>query len=264
MNVYDFSKLEAYLEIPEDFTIEPTLDHLNYLVRQYVLHVTFENINIQNQLPLAVNNTSMIQKMTERHQGGVCYENNRLFHEYLKQHGFNVHFAQATVYSGKEKGWAAPNVHMTNIVELNGERYVVEAGFGASPVMAIPLNGEIVKNDQKAQTYYVEMRDDGTFDLFRWVEGEWIVQFRVVDRYLKFRDFESAMEYNQTSLDSHFVTDPLIVRNWETGHATMTGRTLTVTEGTEKTKYDVTKDNYQQFLAEYFDIHNTTISFFEK
>lgn len=263
ITMYDFSKLENFIEIPQDKTIDPNLETLNFLIKQYVLHVPFENINVQNRLPLAVNHASMIQKITEHHQGGICYENNRLFHDYLTQYGFEVHFAQATVSMG-EKGWAESNVHMTNIVELDGERYLVETGLGASPIMAVPLNGDIVEDKTKSQIFRINMYDNQTFDLERYVNDEWVIQYRVTDRYLKFHDFENAMLYNQTSLESHFVTDPLLVRNWDTGHVTMTGRSLTITEGTQKTKYEVTPDNYRQFLDEYFDMPDVTIKFFEQ
>ncbi|CAD7358609.1 MULTISPECIES: arylamine N-acetyltransferase family protein [Staphylococcus] len=261
--MYDFTKLETFIGLNKPAHFEPTLENLNHYIRQYVLHVPFENINVQNRLPLAVNNASMIQKITERHQGGICYENNRLTYEYLSQHGYDMHFIAATVNQGEEKGWAAENVHMTTIATLNGSRYLVETGFGESPLMAVPLNGDIVEDTAKRQVYKIKYIDDTTFDLLKKVKDQWVIQYRAVDHYLKFRDFENAMVYNQTSLDSHFVTDPLLVKNWETGHVTMTGRNLTVTDQGKKEKHPVTRENYRQFLADYFNITHTPILFFE-
>ncbi|BAS45009.1 N-acetyltransferase [Staphylococcus schleiferi] len=43
----------------------------------------------------------------------------------------------------------------------------------------------------------------------------------------------------------------------------MTGRNLTVTDQGKKEKHPVTRENYRQFLADYFNITHTPILFFE-
>ncbi|MFH4930572.1 arylamine N-acetyltransferase [Staphylococcus cohnii] len=67
----DFEILENYLAIDKRAYYDNHLETLNYYIEKYVLNVPFENINVQNGQPIALDNPSMIDKIVNEHRGGL-------------------------------------------------------------------------------------------------------------------------------------------------------------------------------------------------
>ncbi|MDA4233002.1 arylamine N-acetyltransferase, partial [Escherichia coli] len=62
------------------------------------------------------------------------------------------------------------------------------------------------------------------------------------------------IEYNQTNPNSTFVKRLLVTMPKSYGRATMSQNNLTLTKQRDKEKYDVTSENYRQFLKEAFNL----------
>lgn len=67
----DFSQLEDYINADLGTYSEVNLTTLNHLIQQYVLHVPFENINVQNNQPIALDDESMLYKIIVEQRGGI-------------------------------------------------------------------------------------------------------------------------------------------------------------------------------------------------
>ncbi|MGH2134734.1 arylamine N-acetyltransferase, partial [Enterococcus faecalis] len=50
----DIQTIEHYLNIDSSKYHEPSLEALNYYIKRYMLAVPFENINVQNGMPVSV------------------------------------------------------------------------------------------------------------------------------------------------------------------------------------------------------------------
>jgi arylamine N-acetyltransferase len=80
---------------------------------------------------------TLFTKIVERKMGGYCMENNAFFATVLRSLGYNLYTTGARVSSGLEathkdpggySGWS----HMLLIVNIRGQKYAVDVGFGSS------------------------------------------------------------------------------------------------------------------------------------
>ena len=87
----DIQTIEHYLNIDSSKYHEPSLEALNYYIKRYMLAVPFENINVQNGMPVSVEINDLYDKLINQHRGGFCYEMNHFFGTYLEEKGFTVY-----------------------------------------------------------------------------------------------------------------------------------------------------------------------------
>ena len=107
------------------------LQVLTYLQKHHLAKVPFENLSLHYSPHHSVNlhPDILYDKIVKKGRGGYCMENNCFFGTVLRSLGFTVYGAGARVHegSGIYTAWS----HMVNIVTLtNGERYLIDAGFG--------------------------------------------------------------------------------------------------------------------------------------
>ena len=258
----DFQRLDQYLEVDtEKEAVDLTT--LNYLIRHYMLHVPFENINVQNGWPLALTDDTMMHKVVEERRGGFCYEMNYFFKHYLEYKGFKAEAMSATVMS--PNGWALEGSHMSLIVTIDKVEYVVDIGFGDMPKFALPLHDCPTKGMHDVTgDYRVVFADDLHYDVEKWseVEGEWKIQYRALYKPKTLDDFAEGIDFNKHNPDSPFVKGLLITKATETGRHTMTERHLTVLSEGKKTILEVNAGNYETFLPKYFGIPKMKIATF--
>ena len=83
----DIQAIEHYLNIDASKYNEPSLEALNYYIKRYMLTVPFENINVQNGVPISVEINDLYDKLINQQRGGFCYEMNHFFGTYLEEKG---------------------------------------------------------------------------------------------------------------------------------------------------------------------------------
>lgn len=100
----------------------------------HLLHATripFENLTVQmGQVP-ALDLASLEAKLVRGHRGGYCFEQNALFAGVLEQLGFRVTRLLARVRLGIAPGRRVPRTHMLLLVEIAGEPWVADVGYGS-------------------------------------------------------------------------------------------------------------------------------------
>ena len=112
----------------EENEIEPTLENLRFLQKQHLLNVPFENLDIHWKRPILLDNKKFYKKIIGEKRGGFCYELNGLFSELLKAIGYQNKIISARVFGGKDFG--AEYDHLAILTEIDGEEFLVDAGFG--------------------------------------------------------------------------------------------------------------------------------------
>lgn len=258
----DFSQLENYLEVETEKYNQNDLLSLNHYIHQYVSHVPFENINVQNKQPIALNDEAMLHKIIQEHRGGFCYEQNRLFKNYLVGKGFDVELISATINTGD--GWAMIGSHMALKVTINQQNYLVDVGYADVPKEAMPLSDpqEVISDiNGYFKASYI---DTQTIEMCKYKDGGWQIQYRAMDVPKTISDFEAGITYNQHDSSSIFVKKLIVSKATDTGRITLSNSHLTITEHGEKVKKTVTSDNYLAILDDYFGIDNINILTFER
>ena len=257
----NFNVLENYLEIDTHTDHGNHLETLNYYIERYVLNVPFENINVQNGQPIALDNESMIDKIVNQHRGGYCYEQNRLFCEYLTSKGYNVYMVSATIYNGSD--WAMEGSHMALIVILNQKKYLVDVGYADIPKAAIPIAHDEQPVYDVNGEFKVSKVSDHTFEMKKEVDYKWQTQYQFKDEPRELADFEPGIAFNQNNESSIFVQKLLISKAMPYGRVTMSNDHITLTHHGQKEKKNITSENYKYFLHRYFNIKDIDIKTFD-
>ena len=170
MNDYIFPKEEYLARIKHTEKINKTIKSVASIQNAQLMTIPFENFDICLNRIIRLEPDCIIEKLLRHKRGGYCFELNALLLMALKSFGFSVRPLLARVHlSGKPTGRG----HQVSLVELRGEQWLVDAGFGAlTPAQPIPLIYEhvILSNNQ---SYRLIEDDFFTYMLQSKHEDEW-------------------------------------------------------------------------------------------
>src|SRR5688572_16914007 len=131
--------LERYLaRIGYDGPRTPTLPTLRALHERHPAAIAFENLNPLVGWPVPLDDAALQQKMVGDGRGGWCFEHNWLFRRALEALGFRVRGFAARVLWGSPPDHVGPRSHMVLEVDIDGQRYLADVGWGGA-TMTAPL-----------------------------------------------------------------------------------------------------------------------------
>lgn len=228
---------------------ELTLGYLANLQKQHLQKIPFENLDVTRKVNITLDVSRFYEKVIGAHRGGFCYELNGLFQWFLTELGFRSHLIACTVK--KPNGWAKANTHAAMIVQLE-QPYLVDVGFGDSARQPIPLTGEVLTDVSGA--YRVIRNEQGLYDLQRLDKEGWKILYRFSVAPVPLVGFSEGCQYNQTSPDSTFTHGDIVTIATETGRITLSDYTVTKTDNGKKDKWELTEEEKNKFLEDYFQI----------
>ncbi|MFG0335692.1 MAG: arylamine N-acetyltransferase [Maioricimonas sp. JB049] len=248
--------LENYFaRIGYDGEASPTLQTLQ---RIHLLHpraIPFENLSPFFGLPVRRDLDSLQAKLVDGGRGGYCFEQNLLLRHVLGQLGFQVRCLAARVRWNVPADVITPRSHMLMLVDLEGQPYVADVGFGGSTLTTpIELRAEV--EQQTPHGSFRLLRDDEYYVLqFRTSDG-WMTlyQFDLQEQHLP--DYKVSNWYVSTHPDSHFTTKIVVARADERGrHALRDNRyRLHRQEGEIEERQLETVDELREMLSGTFGI----------
>lgn len=162
--------LDAYFDRVA-FTPDPAADRettLRDLHRAHVGAICFENADVRDGVPIALDVPSLQDKLVARRRGGYCFEQNLLFAAVLDRLGHQVTGLGARVLLGRSG--PLPQTHALLLVD---RRWVVDVGFGGGGLLEpVPLvAGPVVR--QGDWTFRLD-HDGGRWTLLSFQGGEWV------------------------------------------------------------------------------------------
>ena len=121
-------QIARYLEALELSQQEPSLPALTRLVRAHLEHVPFENVSkLYYAERFGLKELPGLDRFLEGlhlyHFGGTCYANNYYLNRLLLSLGYDVRLCGADMSN--------PDVHIVNIVQLDGKEYLIDGGYAA-------------------------------------------------------------------------------------------------------------------------------------
>ena len=130
--------LDAYL-VRIALPARPTLDPagLARLQRAHRLAIPFENLDVALGRGIAIDGASVFAKLVTARRGGYCFEHNRLLLDALAAVGFAARPLLARVWLGASE--TPPLTHALALVEVDGEEWIADAGFGGGYAPPLPL-----------------------------------------------------------------------------------------------------------------------------
>jgi N-hydroxyarylamine O-acetyltransferase len=182
----------------------PTLETLRGVHLQHPQAIPFENLNPLLGWPVLLDAVSLQQKLVQGGRGGYCYEQNLLFSHALETIGFNVTGLAARVSWNTPEGVVLPRTHMLLRVDLDGQAYIADVGFGGLTLTA-PLRLELETEQQTPHGPFRLAGDNDEFILQAKIGGAWksLYSFTLQEHLLP--DYEMANWYVSCHPESRFV-----------------------------------------------------------
>jgi len=115
---------------------KPTLATLRELHRRQPQAIAFENLSPMLGHPVAIDAPSLHNKMVTGGRGGYCYEQNLLFASVLEALGFKHRYLTGWPRWQSVPGLTLPRTHLLLLVDVEGEEWVADVGFGGNTLTA--------------------------------------------------------------------------------------------------------------------------------
>jgi N-hydroxyarylamine O-acetyltransferase len=229
--------LDAYLErIGFRGSRQASVETLEALHALHPAAIPFENLNPLLGWPVALDLASLQAKMVAGGRGGWCFEHNGLFRAALEALGFSITSLAARVL------WNAPagapigaRSHMLLRVEVDGQAYVADVGFGGNSLAApLRLEPDILQT-QFGQTYRLK-RIDGGYVLEVSLAEEWKPMYRFTLEPAFQADYEVSNWFLCNHPNSFFRQLLIVARATTEARYTLLNNALAIrrNEGTEK------------------------------
>lgn len=204
--------LDAYFQrIGYDGDRSPTLVTLQAVHLCHVQAIAFENLNPLLKQPVLLDLDSLQRKLVHERRGGYCFEQNLLFRSVLLTLGFQVTNLAARVLWGLPKGTVTPRSHMLLQIDLDGESYIADVGFGGLTLTA-PL---ALKPNLQQNTPHEPFRlilENGTYVMQALIGQEWKSLYRFDLQEQQLPDYEVSNWYISTHPNSLFVNSLIAAR----------------------------------------------------
>lgn len=189
----------------------PDLETLRTLHRLQPQAIAFENLDPLLKRPVRLDAASLQQKMLHSGRGGYCYEQNSLFAHALRAIGFNVTELAARVLWNVPAGATTPRVHMLLLVDVDGRRYLADAGFGGNVLTGPLLLDSMAEQQTPHEPFQVLKNSDGYVLQFK-LRGTWTKLYRFDLSEQLMPDHEQGNWFVSTHPNSIFVKGLMAAR----------------------------------------------------
>ncbi len=210
-------ELDAYFErIGYGGERAPTLAALRAIHRLHARAIPFENLNPLLRWPVRLDAASLERKLVREGRGGYCFEHNLLLRHVLDALGYRTTGLAARVMWTAPRDVVRPRSHMLLRVEVEGEPYVADVGFGGltltGPLRLVP---DAVQATPHEPFRLRLVGDRGAGDCFVMeanVRGDWSPLYRFDLAEQELADYELTSWYLTHHPESHFLHGLIVAR----------------------------------------------------
>jgi N-hydroxyarylamine O-acetyltransferase len=205
----------------------PDLATLAAVQRAHAQAIAFENLDPWTGRTVALDLGALQDKLVARRRGGFCYEHNLLLGAALRAIGFAVVDLAARVRWNVVEGLVRPRTHMLLLVALDGERFVVDAGFGGM-TMTAPLRLDRRGPQPTPHGTFRLHREDGSDAVQVDVAGAWKTLYTFTHEPQLLPDYELTSWYLCHHPESIFRRSLIAARPTSAGRWTLRDLQLTL------------------------------------
>jgi N-hydroxyarylamine O-acetyltransferase len=181
----------------------PTLDALRELHLAHAQAIAFENLNPLLGWRVPLDLASLEEKLVRSGRGGYCFEQNALLAAALRELGYTVTGLAARVLWNAPEDAVRPRTHMLMKIDLGGESYIADVGFGGL-TLTTPLRLVTDVEQTTPHERFRLVKADDDFKLQALIGGAWksLYRFNLLPTYDV--DYELSNYYVSTHPASHF------------------------------------------------------------
>lgn len=176
------------------YTSTPAVN-LETLRQLHLLHnsaIPFENIDVVLPREIELSDEAILNKLVLARRGGYCFEQNGLFERALRETGFKVRSLLGRVVLANPPQMP-PRTHRLLLVELQGEQWIADVGFGGQTLTAPVRLQAAVEQSTPHGLYRLEQAGP-----------DWVLQFRHHDRWQSMYQFEMGAQYRADFVMGNF------------------------------------------------------------
>jgi N-hydroxyarylamine O-acetyltransferase len=200
---------------------------LQAIVAAHLTTIPFENLNPLLGLPVSLECSALERKLVHEGRGGYCFEQNLLLQAALQAIGFEVSGLIARVLWTRAEDAVTPQTHMLLRVEMAGESWLVDVGFGGQTLVGVlRLQADVEQATRLEPFRLVQM--DGDWRMQSLVRGSWLSLYRFDLRPVPLIDYVVANHYVSTHPDSNFVKHLNVARTTSEGRLSLRDREFTL------------------------------------
>ena len=197
--------LDAYLgRIGYTGALNPTYPVLEALHLAHARRIPFENLDVLLRRPIGLDLASLQHKLVAGGRGGYCFEHNLLFAAVLEKLGFDAKLLGAKVRHRGDKD--LPRTHMLLLVDVEGEQWVADVGFGGEGLLLPVPFGAGREARHYAWAYRIIEERAGQWLLQSQRDGAWANLYCFTMQPQTLADCVMANHYTSTHPDSPFVS----------------------------------------------------------
>jgi len=266
------NRLAAYLDrLQLDAAPPADAEGLARLQEAHRRTIAFENFDAWLGRGIRIDSDAVFAKLVTAGRGGYCFEHNRLFSDMLTELGLTNRLLLARVRLGIEPDIVPPRTHVLLLVDLAGEPWIADAGFGGSYVPPLPLvDGMTAQTADGAKHRLRRIGAPGDLS-GEWLldragpvsatdgraapHGDWQPQYGFDLSPVAPSDLEQGNHWTSTRPDTRFTTLRVASIALPDGFAAMTDHKLTIYRGEETHKHEFEEpDAYLATLRDLFRI----------
>ncbi len=230
------------------YTETPTVDlqTLRDLHLLHLQHIPYENIDVFCHQAVNLDAETLTRKMLLRQRGGYCFEQNGLFLMVLTELGFKCHANMARVHRNRPQ--PGGRTHHVNLVELDGQIWLCDVGFGGSGFRHPLIVQSDVEVEQLGEIYRLHKDEVHGFYLQKQIEREWYPLYTFKIEPALPIDMEMANFYTSNS-SQHIFRDAIIgTKMTSQGRVTLSDHTFKCFDLTQGTLESETVTDFTAYL----------------
>jgi len=234
---------------------KPDLAFLSEISSRHVAQFAFSSVGPRLGDDLSLDFESLYRRIVTGHRGGYCFEQNGLLFELLKELEFSVSLYLARVIYNKD---VHPGLtHRITLVEIDGERYIADVGFGPlGPARPVGMSGK--ESHDGLRLFRIMQCRSGEFHMQTLQDGEFFSLYKFeLARYGQ-ADCELGHFYSHKHPGASFVNHLVVSRIMENEIRSLRNREFAViTKSGEKKKPIDDAMQLKKILNTQFDIRVT-------
>lgn len=250
------SFLDLYFErISYSRSPAPNLETLRDLHLLHLQNIPYENIDVFCLQGVKLDLESLQRKILLRQRGGYCFEQNGLFVMALTELGFKCHPNMARVHRNRPQ--PGGRTHHVNLVELDGQTWLCDVGFGGSAFRHPLMLQADVEVEQMGELFRLRRSDEHGFYLGKKMGPDWQPFYTFKIEPALPIDMAMANFYTANSRDHIFLDSIMGTRMTGRGRVTLHNHTFKVfdlIEGTVNRETVTDFDAYTRKLQKHLGV----------
>ena len=229
--------------------LQPAADAegLAIVQRAHRLSIPFENLDVRLGRGISLDPAHVFDKLVHGRRGGYCFEQNQLFLRALTAIGFDARPLLARIWLMADG--VPPRTHTLNLIQIEGEPWIADAGFGGSysPPMKL-FEGSTATAPDGAQFrlsliedhgWLLERRGDPAATDGRSAGVDWQPQYSFTLENVASADLELSNHWSSTRPNIRFTNLSVVSICLPSGFASLTDRHYRRRNGDQHVEADI-------------------------